>query len=95
MEALQFGEALEKIWQGVGALNRLIDTKKPWAMARTDPEALRPFLHEMVWCLRLIAAWLDPFMPDTASRMHLQLGVGKLSPDGAEPQKVPPLFPRK
>jgi hypothetical protein len=33
-------------------------------------------------------------MPDTASKMHLQLGVGKTA-DGVEPQKVPALFPRK
>ncbi len=95
MEALQFAEALEKIWQGIGLLNRLVDKKKPRLMARTAPEALTPFLHELIWCLRLIAGWLDPFMPDTASRMHLQLGVGKTSPGGAEPQQVPPLFPRK
>jgi len=94
MEALQFSEALEKIWQGVGLLNRLVDTKKPWAMAKTDQKALKPFLCEMIWCLRLLAAWIDPFMPDTASRMHLQLGVGRTA-DGTEPQKMPPLFPRK
>ena len=94
IEALRFSEALEQIWRGVSTLNRLVDTKKPWVLARTDPAALKLFLHEMVWCLRLIAAWLDPFMPDTASRMHLQLGVGRTA-DGVEPQKVPPLFPRK
>ncbi len=94
MEALQFSEALEKIWQGVGLLNRLVDTKKPWEMAKTNPEALRPFLHEMIWCLRLVAGWIDPFMPHTASLMQLQLGIGR-TPDGTEPQKVPPLFPRK
>lgn len=93
IEALQFSDALERIWQGVSKLNRLVDTRKPWDMAKTDPEALRLFLHEMVWCLRLLAGWLDPFMPDTASRMHLQLGVGRTS-DGTPPQKVPPLFPR-
>jgi methionyl-tRNA synthetase len=95
MEALQFSEALEKIWQGVGILNRLVDTKKPWEMAKTNPEALKPFLHEMIWCLRLVAAWIDPFMPHTASLMHLQLGMAAPVADGAEPQKVPPLFPRK
>lgn len=95
LEDLQFSEALEKIWQGVSTLNRLVDTQKPWVMAKTDPAALKAFLHEMIWCLRLIAGWIDPFMPDTASRMYLQLGVGKPSVPGVEPQKVPPLFPRK
>ncbi len=93
VEALRFSDALEKIWQGVSRLNRLVDARKPWELAKTDPETLKLFLHEMVWCLRLIAGWLDPFMPDTASRMHMQLGVGRTS-DGTPPQKVPPLFPR-
>jgi len=72
-----------------------VDEKKPWEMAKKDQAALKQFLNEMIWCLRLIAGWIDPFMPDTASKMHLQLGVGKITPDCAEPQKVPPLFPRK
>ena len=95
METLQFSEALEKIWQGVSMLNRMVDTKKPWEMAKTNPTALKPFLHEMIWCLRLIAAWIDPFMPDTSSRMQLQLGVGTITQEGTEPVKVPALFPRK
>ena len=95
METLQFSEALEKIWQGVSTLNRMVDTKKPWEMAKTNPAALKPFLHEMIWCLRLIAGWIDPFMPDTSSRMHLQLGVGSITKEGTEPVKVPALFPRK
>ncbi len=94
MEDLRFSEALESIWGGIGRLNRLVDERKPWALAKTDPEALKSFLHEMIWCLRLVAGWLDPFMPDTASKMQLQLGVGR-SLDGTPPQKVPPLFPRK
>jgi len=94
IETLQFSEALEKIWKAVSRLNQLVNEKKPWELAKKDPAALKPFLNEMVWCLRLIAGWIDPFMPDTASRMHLQLGVGRTA-DGTEPQKVPPLFPRK
>jgi methionyl-tRNA synthetase len=94
IEALQFSEALERIWQGVARLNRLVDVKKPWELAKKDPAALTPLLHELVWCLRLIAGWIDPFMPDTASKMQLQLGVGRTAA-GVEPQKLPPLFPRK
>ncbi|HBA61133.1 MAG TPA: methionine--tRNA ligase [Elusimicrobia bacterium] len=95
MESLRFGAALEKIWLGLGRLNGLLDARKPLELAKKDPEALKAFLREMIWGLRLIAGWLDPFMPDTASRMQLQLGIGKTRTDGAEPREVPPLFPRK
>ena len=93
-EALRFSDALESIWRAAGRLNRLIDEKKPWEMEKKEPAALRPFLNEMVWCLRLVAGWLDPYMPDTASKMHLQLGGG-MTPGGVEPQNLPALFPRK
>lgn len=94
IEELRFSEALETIWQAIGLLGRHADAKRPWTLEKKDPAALRAFLNEMVWSLRLIAGWLDPFMPDTASKMHLQLGVGR-SLDGTTPQKLPPLFPRK
>ncbi len=94
LEALRFDEALGLIWRGIGKLNRLVDEKKPWEMAGNDLPGLKSFLHEMIWCLRVVAGWLDPFMPDTASKMQLQLGVGRSS-DGTPPQKLPPLFPRK
>jgi methionyl-tRNA synthetase len=94
VEELRFSEALELIWEAVRLLNRLIDERKAWQLAKADPQAMKQFLHELVWCLRLLAGWLDPFMPGTASRMLMQLGVGFTS-SGAEPQQVPPLFPRK
>ncbi|MHB0995510.1 MAG: class I tRNA ligase family protein [Elusimicrobiales bacterium] len=94
VEELRFSEALERIWQAVARLNRLVDEKRPLELARKDPAAMKDFLNEMVWCLRLVAGWLDPFMPDTASKMHLQLGVG-IAASGAERQEVAPLFHRK
>lgn len=94
VEELRFSEALERVWQAVARLNRLVDERKPWELARQDPGAMKDFMDEMVWCLRLVAGWLDPFMPDTASRMHMQLGAG-VAAHAAEHQKVAPLFPRK
>ena len=94
VEALRFDEALELIWRGIAALNRRMEERRPWELAKNDLPGLTAFLHEMIWCLRLVAGWLDPFMPDTASKMQLQLGVGRSS-DGTPPQRLPPLFPRK
>lgn len=86
---LRFSAVLDGVWDAVALLNRIIDERKPLGLARRDPAALREFLREMVWCLRLLAGWLNPYMPDTASRMQLQLGVG--APGSRRP---PPLFPR-
>jgi len=95
MKRLQFNEALDIIWQAVSVLNKKIDTEKPWEMAKKNPQALKPLLHDLIWCLRLIAGWVYPFMPDTSAKMQMQLAVGKANAAGEEPQKIPALFPRK
>ena len=95
IEELRFDRALDRIWGAVGELNRGIDARKPWALAKSDPAALAAFLKDMVWCLRLVAGWVYPFMPDTSARMQMLMSIGDTEAEGVEPQKIPPLFPRK
>lgn len=92
MENLQFSLALDKIWKNISHLNKEVDSRKPWEMAKTDPEKLKVFLHEMVWCLRLVSSWISPFMPDTAAKMQMHLSVSQMP---GEKKKIEPLFPRK
>ncbi|MFA5162160.1 MAG: methionine--tRNA ligase [Elusimicrobiales bacterium] len=97
MERLEFDKALDAAWAIVGKLNAEIDHKKPWVMAKTDTADLKILLFELVWCLRMVAAWIEPFMPDTAAKMQSQLGVRQFEPGecGGKICKSPPLFPRK
>ncbi|MFH1619110.1 MAG: methionine--tRNA ligase [bacterium] len=99
MEALAFSEALDKIWGVISRLNRHIDREKPWAMAKTSSGDIKLLLFDLVWCLRKIAGWLYPFMPDTSAAMQTQLGIRKsgviAGTEDAKIQKAPPLFPRK
>lgn len=95
IETLAFGSALDRIWGAVEELNRGIDTRATGELARKDPAALKAFLKDMVWCLRLIAGWVYPFLPDTSARMQMLMSIGDAETGGVEPQRVPPLFPRK
>jgi len=105
MDALAFHEALSLIWEQVAELNRAVDRGKPWEKAKTDPQAFRFLMFDLVWCLRYIADWIQPFMPETAVRMRQQLGARErqLVPGAvADPDSVwgkvvkgPPLFPKK
>lgn len=95
IDALRFDEALDRIWEHISALNSAIERQKPWNMAAEEPESVKPFLNDLVWCLRAIAGWIYPFMPDAATRMQLALSVGKTGTVGLETQKPPRLFPRK
>ena len=92
IEDLQFSDALETIWNAISTLNKIVAEKKPWEMAKKAPEALPGFLNEMVWCLRLIAGWIEPFMPATSASMKVHLGAKKAVSEG---EKIQPLFPRK
>ncbi len=108
MEALDFNGALEVIWEVVRSLNARVNEKSPWKLAKTDMKECELVLFDLVWSLRLVSGWLDPFMPSTAAKIHMQLGVrlfpgpltaedvlaGKKEGTGLI-QKGPVLFPRK
>ena len=85
IENLDFSNALFDIWSlYIKPANELMETEKPWELAKFDlPKAA----ETLVYCLKnlnTIADLLTPFMPDTAEKMKYQLKT--LKPE--------PLFPR-
>ena len=84
---LAFDKVLESVYAFAGDLNKLVDEKKPWELAKTDKDAACAVLLELVGGLRYIAQWLAPFMPSVAQEMQRRLSAGPI-------QKYPPLFPR-
>lgn len=95
MNNLNFYDALDIIWKAIYILNKEIDIQKPWEMAKTDLNRLKHFLNEIVWCLRLIARWIYPFMPDTSAKMNMYLAIGKAKTNIVNDEKLPILFPKK
>jgi methionyl-tRNA synthetase len=106
--ALRFREALDEIWNLVGALNRAIDEQKPWELHKqgrgTELDAL---LYDLTEGLRWLAILLYPFMPSKATEIWQQLGLegtpevnwpeelqwGRLAA-GTQTAPGDPLFPR-
>lgn len=86
-DELAFDKVLEQIYAFSAALNKLVDEKKPWELAKTDLQAAKDVLLELVACQRKVALWLEPFMPTVAKEMQRRLQAGKI-------EKYPPLFPR-
>ena len=84
---LAFDKVLEHIYGFSSELNKLVNDKKPWEMAKTDPEGAKKVLLELVACQRKTALWLEPFMPTIAKEMQRRLAPGKI-------EKYAPLFPR-
>jgi len=74
--ALDFRASLEATWELVTALNRAIDERKPWVLAKEgrDPE-LDALLYDLIEGLRWLATLLHPVMPERAAIMWEKLGA--------------------
>lgn len=76
----QFGEcvfsrALESLWELVRGLNKYVDSRAPWALAKEGRTGeLASVMATLLMLLRKIALHLTPVMPEAAGEMLAQLG---------------------
>jgi methionyl-tRNA synthetase len=107
-ELLDRGEitqALERIWQRVRRLNRYVEERAPWQLAKDEARAgeLDTTLRTLAEGLRVITVLLHPYLPQTAQTLLDALGSPELSLDGAAlgagpggrtVERIPQLFPK-
>ena len=86
----KFDRALDEVWEQVRGLNQYIDEEKPWMVAKeNDEEHLREILAYQASSLIEIATMLEPFLPETASKIKAVFEEGIVRPiDGT-------LFPKQ
>jgi methionyl-tRNA synthetase len=71
VEACQYNQALEKIWRQVlDPANQYADRKEPWKLVKTDKEAAKQVLYDLVESLRAATILLKPFLPKTAETIY-------------------------
>ena len=75
MDQQSFHRALEHIWQVVGDANRYVDEQAPWALKKTDVARMGTVLYVLAETVRLIAILVQPFMPESMSKMLDLLAV--------------------
>jgi methionyl-tRNA synthetase len=104
-QAYQVSQALQETWTLVRQVNKYIVEREPWKLAKDvkNTDVLNQTLYRGADALRVIAALVDPVMPDAAARIRRMLGLGAeswtalragtLSP-GTMLGDVEPLFPR-
>ncbi len=110
MEEVTFHKSLDSIWELVGMTNKYIDESAPWSLAKDTgkQKRLATVIYSMLESLRFIAVLLYPFIPSSAEKMWVALGIkekinqqsldsiknwGMLA-EGTMVTKIPPLFPR-
>lgn len=86
-EKLEFDKALARIWQVVNDANKLVDSEKPWELAKTDQDRLVQVLGTLVAQIRLVTSLLKPYLPEAAEKLDKAFNADTIS-------KVEPLFPR-
>ncbi len=74
--SLEFRGAIETVWEVVTSLNRAIDDRKPWALAKEGrDEELDALLYDLCEGLRWLAMLLHPVMPERMQNVWSQLGL--------------------
>lgn len=106
-DAVDPTRAAEEIWALVRRLNRLVEERAPWSLAKdpTAGRALDQALFSLAAGLRAVSVLLWPFMPGSCTRALRALGADDADPRladaewgtstaAARVEACPPLFPR-
>jgi methionyl-tRNA synthetase len=105
MEEFRIELASQAAFDLVRFLNKYIDSRAPWALAKAQDPALGAVLRSMLLCLRTIEGLLRPILPAVAGEVARQLGLDPLDrweqvgaesslPVGGRAGEPLPMFPR-
>ncbi len=77
MEKYAFQNALTEIFRVSSRANKYIDETAPWVLAKdeTQQPRLARVLYNLLEAIRVCAALLQPFMPDTCVKIFGQIGA--------------------
>jgi methionyl-tRNA synthetase len=99
----ELSAALDEIWQRVRRLNRYVEERTPWALAREPgrAEELRQVLASLAEGLRVVTLALAPYMPTKTAALLAALAPGADAPRSFANNgwsgpvgSLPPLFPK-
>ncbi len=100
MDKREHNRALEALWEGVNSMNQYVNTKEPWKL-KDDKVALKQVVYNCLYSIHAISTLLTAFLPETAEKALMPLGVklgkfedikfGKVTYELSEPM---PLFPK-
>ncbi|MBI5373912.1 MAG: methionine--tRNA ligase [Candidatus Schekmanbacteria bacterium] len=86
IEELSFSKALASIWVLLNEVNRYIDKKAPWQLAKKgDDNELDRTLDNIFRSLKVCTVLLTPFMPEKAHKMWALLGLA------GKPEELAPI----
>jgi methionyl-tRNA synthetase len=71
LDRAELTQALDAIWQRVRRLNRYVEERAPWTLAKDDADAgaLDAVLASLAEGVRVVSVLLHPYMPATTTRL--------------------------
>jgi len=105
MDRAEPTQALELIWHRVRRLNRYVEERAPWQLAK-DPAAcavLDEVLRSLLEGIRVVSLLLHPYLPATTDTLLAAIGVGERRFEfaqwrvqtGGAVTGIEPLFPKR
>lgn len=105
METFEVNKATQAAMGLARFLNKYIDTRAPWALAKADSPELPGVMRSMLACLRASEGLLRPILPTVADEIARQLGLPATKswqeigspetlPAGTPVAQPEPIFPR-
>ncbi len=76
LDTYHISNGLMEIWAIIARTNKYIDETMPWSLAKEEnKERLSIVMYNLAENLRKIAILITPFLPKTANKMFIQLGI--------------------
>ncbi|MCH7904488.1 MAG: methionine--tRNA ligase [Armatimonadetes bacterium] len=105
METHRIQDAIGASIDAARFLNKYVDDKAPWALAKSGDPALAQVIRTMLMLLRASEGLIRPFIPSAADAFAAQLGLPPLTswdeigreeslPEGTKLEQPVPMFPR-
>lgn len=70
LTAFEFNKAADMVWARIQAVDQRINAEEPFKLVKSDPEAGKKVIAELVHEVAAIAHMLTPMMPDTAEKIR-------------------------
>ena len=86
LDRAEVTQALEEIWQRVRRLNRYVEERAPWKLAKDEapPGELDVVLATLAEGLRVLTVLLQPWLPGDAERLLAALGTPDVALEAAQ-----------
>jgi methionyl-tRNA synthetase len=103
LDQAEITQALDRIWQRVRRLNRYVEERAPWQLAKDETKAqeLDTTLRSLAEGLRVVGVYLHPYMPESTTKLLTALGAPSTNltgfgghAGGQTIEKLPQLFPK-